>query len=125
MIQRSLREAGKLGAARTLSADEEPKFWHALSMATPRFLEKFGDGVVVRVSTSLTDCGKALASVEGPGHAHAASGVVRGWFSRADAGSRWMTSAQQQGWKAVVEFSSGSARRGVRSGLTQAGTLRS
>jgi glycolate oxidase FAD binding subunit len=113
VIERSLREAGALGPCRALGNDEEQKFWHAMALLTPRFLEKFSDGAVVRVSTKLSECAEALGSVETAGHAHAASGVVRAWFSRGDAASRWLASAQQHGWKAVVEFSSGSARRSM------------
>jgi glycolate oxidase FAD binding subunit len=111
VIERSVREASVLGSARPLSVDEEQRFWHSLHAVTPRFLEKFRDGgAVVRVSTTLADCGEALGSVEGPGHAHAATGVVRGWFTRPDAAARWEAEAVKRRWKVVVEFSSESAR---------------
>jgi glycolate oxidase FAD binding subunit len=110
VIERSVREALALGAGRPLPVDEEQRFWSSLHAVTPRFLEKFREGAVVRVSTTLAECGDALGSVEGPGHAHAASGVVRGWFTRPEAASRWVMEAIQRGWKAVVEFSSESAR---------------
>jgi glycolate oxidase FAD binding subunit len=111
LIERSLRDAARLGTGRALFAEEEQRFWHSLSAITPRFLEKFNDGAVVRIATTLSGCGDVLASVEGPGYAHAASGVVRGWFSRPEGATRWLSTAQQHGWKAVVEFSAGAARR--------------
>jgi glycolate oxidase FAD binding subunit len=111
VIERSAREASALGPARALGGDEAQRFWNSLDAVTPRFLEKFRDGAVVaRVSTTLAECGEALASVEGPGHAHAASGVVRGWFTRPDAAARWVAEAVKLRWKVVVEFSSESAR---------------
>jgi glycolate oxidase FAD binding subunit len=110
VIERSLRDALVLGAGRPLPLDEEHRFWNSLHAVTPRFLEKFREGAVVRVSTTLAECGEALGSVEGPGHAHAASGVVRGWFTRPEAASRWVMEAVRRGWKAVVEFSSESTR---------------
>jgi glycolate oxidase FAD binding subunit len=113
VMERCLREAGTLGTARALPVDEEARFWHALDMVTPRFLEKFTDGAVVRLSTTLAGCGEALGSAEAPGYAHAGSGIVRGWFSRPEAASRWISMAQQRGWKAVVEFSSGASRRSL------------
>jgi len=113
VIERSVREASALGPARALLPDEEQRFWSSLHAVTPRFLEKFRDGAVVRVSTTLTDCTDALAGVEGPGHAHAASGVVRGWFTRPDGAKRWMAEAAKRGWKTVVEFSCESARTGM------------
>jgi glycolate oxidase FAD binding subunit len=111
VIERSIRESSALGPGRPLAADEEQRFWNSLHAVTPRFLEKFRDGgAVVRLSTTLAECGEALANVEGPAHAHAASGVVRGWFTRPETAARCMADAVKRGWKAVVEFSSESAR---------------
>jgi glycolate oxidase FAD binding subunit len=110
VIERSIREASALGPARPLAVEEEQRFWNSLHAVTPRFLEKFREGAVVRLSTTLAECGEALGSVDGPGHAHAASGVVRGWFTRPEAAKRCVTDAVKRGWKTVVEFSSESAR---------------
>jgi len=110
VIERSNREAQSLGTPRGLSPEEESRFWSALRNVTPRHLEKFKEGAVCRVSTTLNDCGEALASVEGSGHAHAASGVVRAWFSRPDAATRWLNNSLKRDWKGVVEFSGDSAK---------------
>jgi glycolate oxidase FAD binding subunit len=110
VIERSNREAASLGTSRPLTVEEEQRFWSALQHATPRHLEKFREGVVGRVSTTLADCADALASVEGAGHAHAASGVVRAWFTRPDAASKWVAAAVKRGWKGVIEFSGEAAR---------------
>jgi glycolate oxidase FAD binding subunit len=111
VIERSITEASALGPARALAVDEEQRFWNSLHAVTPRFLEKFRDGgAVVRVSTTLAECGEALGGVEGPAHAHAASGVVRGWFTRPETAARCVADAVKRGWKAVVEFSSEAAR---------------
>ncbi len=104
VIERSVRTGN------TLPPEEEMRFWSMLHAVTPRFLDKFKDGAVVRVSTTLAECGHALDSVEGPGHAHAGSGVVRGWFSRPEAASRWLNSAVKRDWKGVVEFASETAK---------------
>jgi glycolate oxidase FAD binding subunit len=104
VIERSIREAGSFGAARPLQTEEEQRFWGALYAVTPRFLEKFPQAAIVRVSTTLAECGEALAGVEGPGHSHAASGIVRAWFTRPDAAARWLGAAVKRGWKGVVEF---------------------
>jgi glycolate oxidase FAD binding subunit len=110
VIERSVREAASFGPARTLTLEEEQRFWNSLHAVTPRHLEKFREGVIVRVSTTLAECGEALGSVEGPGHAHAASGVVRGWFSRPDSAAKWVAAAVRRGWKGVIEFSSESVK---------------
>jgi glycolate oxidase FAD binding subunit len=113
VIERSTREAAAFGPARPLAVDEEQRFWNSVHAISPRHLEKFREGVVVRVSTTLAECGEALGSVEGPGHAHAASGVVRGWFSRPEGAARWLAAAVKRGWKGVIEFSSESAKPGL------------
>jgi glycolate oxidase FAD binding subunit len=110
VIERSIRESAAFGTARALPVEEEQRFWNSLYAVTPRHLEKFREGMVVRVSTMLGECGEALGSVEGPGHAHAASGVVRGWFSRPDSGSKWLAAAVKRGWKGVIEFSAEPAK---------------
>ena len=111
VIERSVREASALGAARALAVEEERRFWNSLYDVTPRHMEKFRDGaVVVRVSTTLSECGEALATLDGPGHAHAANGIVRGWFSRPENAAKWLASAVKRGWKGVVEFSAESVK---------------
>jgi glycolate oxidase FAD binding subunit len=110
VIERSMREAAAFGPSRPLSIDEAQRFWNSLHAVTPRFLEKYRDGIVVRISTTLADCGEALRGIDGAGHAHAASGVVRGWFTRPETATRFMADADKRGWKAVIEFSSESAR---------------
>jgi glycolate oxidase FAD binding subunit len=110
VIERSLRESASFGAGRALSLEEDQKFWSTLQNVTPRFLDKFKEAAVVRISTSLSDCGAAMDSLDGPGHAHAASGVVRGWFSRPDAAARWLDSCVKRGWKGVVEYSAESIK---------------
>jgi glycolate oxidase FAD binding subunit len=110
VMERSIREASGFGPARALAADEEQRFWSAVHAITPRFLEKFKEGSVVRISTTLEDCADALATLDGPAHAHAASGVVRGWFTRPDGAKRAMADAAKRGWKALIEFAAENAR---------------
>jgi glycolate oxidase FAD binding subunit len=110
VMERSVREASTLGAARLLTPEEEQRFWGSVHAITPRFLEKFREGAIIRISTTLEDCSDAIASLDGPAHAHAASGIVRGWFTRPDAAKRAMTDAAKCGWKAVVEFAADNAR---------------
>jgi len=113
VIARSVKEVERFGTGKSLSGEEEQRFWQSLAQLTPRFLEKFRDGAVVRVSAKLADCGEALRSVDGPGVAHAGTGVVHGWFTRPDAASRWLATALKRGWKGVIEFSGEGARPGL------------
>ena len=114
VIERCLREAAALGPMRTLAGEEEHRFWSSLDAVTPHFLEKFREGAVVRLSTTLADCGEALASIEGPGQAHAGTGVVRGWFTRPDAAARWLAASGKRGWKGVVEYAGEAARPSMK-----------
>jgi glycolate oxidase FAD binding subunit len=108
VIERITREAtalcGNSEQMRALCHEEEQGFWNGIAQITPRHLEKFRDGAVARISTPLAECGEALATVEGAGHAMAGSGPVRAWFSRPDAASRWLNGAVKRGWKGVIEF---------------------
>lgn len=116
VIERSVRQSRAFcpdpESVRSLSHEEEQHFWTGVAAITPRHLEKFGQGAVVRISTPLSEAFRALASVDGPGHAMAASGVVRAWFSRPDAASRWLQTCLEQGWKGVIEFAGGNIDRG-------------
>lgn len=110
VIARSVREASAWGPGQALNLEEEQRFWLGLQDVTPKFLNKYDAGAVVRLSTPLSECGAALESIDGPGHAHAASGVVRGWFIRTDAAEKCLATAAKRGWKAVVEFSTTAAK---------------
>jgi len=114
VIERANREAESFGLPRALNPEEEGRFWTAIANVTPRHMEKFREGSVGKVSTTLSECADALASVEGPGHVHAASGIVRAWFSRPDAVNRWLASAQKRGWKGIVEFSAESIKSQIK-----------
>jgi len=115
VIERSVRESTALSpnpeTVRGLSHDEEQRFWTGIAAITPRHLEKFRDGVVARVSTPISESFSALATVEGAGHTMAASGVVRAWFSRPDAASRWLQTCVKHGWKGVIEFAGENVNR--------------
>jgi glycolate oxidase FAD binding subunit len=116
VIERSARETTALATgsagAKALRDEDEQRFWTGVAAVTPRHLEKFADGVVVRITTPLSQCGEALEKVEGMGHAMAASGVVRGWFTRPDAASRWLAASAKRGWKGVIEFAGPGVDRG-------------
>ncbi len=113
VIERSHHDAASLGAGRILTLEEEQRFWQTLRNATPRHLEKFKDAAVVRVSTTLKDSADILASAEGAALAHAASGIVRAWFSRPDAATRWLNACIARGAKGLIEFSSETAGRNL------------
>ena len=95
----------ELGDAEALEETEQGRFWRAVQNFTQRFLEKFADAVVVRVSCTLSQLGEVLESIDAPAIARAGSGVCYAYFGRSDSASRWMAAAVKRGWKAVMEFS--------------------
>ena len=96
-----------------LAGDEERKFWRSMYLVTPRFLEKFADAAIVRVSVPIGAVAEALAMVESAGAAHAGSGVVRGWFTRTDAAVRFLNACSAKGWHGLIEGAGESARVGL------------
>ena len=101
-VARWRREAGR--DAVVLEGVEETRFWRHVEEYTPHFLEKFAHGVVVRASCTLAQVKEVMASFETAAIARAGSGVCYGYFNRAEAGARWVASAERRGWKAVIEF---------------------
>jgi glycolate oxidase FAD binding subunit len=83
---------------------EQTRFWRQIQEYTPHFLEKFAQGAVVRVSCTLSQVKEVMASFPTAAIARAGSGVCYGYFNRSDAAARWITSATNRGWKAVIEF---------------------
>jgi glycolate oxidase FAD binding subunit len=115
VIERCLNEATRLGTSRPLAIEEEQRFWNSVHAITPRFLEKFREaGAVLRLSTTLDDCREAIKSIDAPAHAHAASGIVRGWFTRPDALARSMAEAAKRGWHPVVEYAADAVRSSTK-----------
>ena len=98
------RELGALGSAAFLAGGEEAKFWRTIQNYTPRFMEKFTEGAVVRVSATISQVRDAMHSLEVPAIARAANGVCYGYFSRTDAAVKWMAAARRRPWRAVIEF---------------------
>lgn len=98
------RELGALGSASFIADGEETKFWRAIQNYTPRFVEKFTEGAVVRVSATISQVRDVMQSLEVPTIARAANGIIYGYFNRTEAAAKWMATAQRQPWRAVIEF---------------------
>ena len=113
VVERSQRDAEAFGPGFLLDPEGERRFWDVLRNLTPSHLGNNPEGAVVRVATTLKECGEALASLEVPGHAHAATGILRGWFADSGAADRWLGDCVTRAWKGVIEFS-GEAVQGQR-----------
>ena len=102
------RELRGLGTAIFLADGEETKFWRVVQNYTPRFMERFPEGAVVRVSCTISQVQDVMASLEVPALARAANGVCYGYFHRTEAAAKWISGwasgPKRQPWRAVIEF---------------------
>jgi glycolate oxidase FAD binding subunit len=106
LMERCEREIVTLGDARTGNV----AFWQDIQNLTPRFLAKYRDGAVVRVSCALDQVGKIMEELGAPALARAGTGLIYTYFIRSAAAAAWLEAATQAGLYAVIEFASDSAR---------------
>ena len=104
VVERYERELAALGEALAYDGDAALELWQHISQFTPRFLARYANGAVARLSCTLKEVGAAMESFEGPAVARAGSGVCYGYFERASAAGEWLTRASRGG-KVVIEFS--------------------
>ena len=77
------RYSREFEGAQTLEVGEEEALWRKIREFTPQFLAEYEDGVVLRVSCTLSEVGRVLESLPAPASARAGSGVCYGYFARA------------------------------------------
>jgi glycolate oxidase FAD binding subunit len=106
LMDRCEREAVALGPAKTGDAS----FWDTIQNLTPRFLDKFADGAVVRISSQLSEVAAVLDELSVPAIARAGTGVTYAYFHRAEAAAKWVTQAAARGRHALIEFGPEAAR---------------
>ena len=77
------RYSRELTAARVVEGVEEQALWERTREFTPRFLEEHDNGVVVRLSCTLSEVGQVLDTLPPPVLARAGSGVCYWYYSQA------------------------------------------
>ncbi|MGH9582521.1 MAG: FAD-binding oxidoreductase [Bryobacteraceae bacterium] len=101
------RYARELHEAEQLNGREEAEFWGHVREFTPAFLARNPQGVVVRVSTTLSDLASLMRFAPGAVVARAATGVayihLESWPP--------VAAFREHGWSAVVEFAPEEIRR--------------
>lgn len=104
------RYSRELEGARALEGAEEHALWERIREFTPRFLREHDNGVVVRISCTLSEVGRVLETLPAPALARAGSGVCYGYFSQAG-GLRHIQGLYRRGaGNSVVEFAPPSVR---------------
>lgn len=104
VIERCRRDLPAYGSLIALDETDSGRFWQSVENFPVRFLDKFTDGAVVRVSGALTQMRDIIESIDAPAIARAGSGVCQAFFGRCDSASRWVRKATGRGWRAVIEF---------------------
>ncbi|MBV9158127.1 MAG: FAD-binding oxidoreductase [Acidobacteriaceae bacterium] len=99
-----------LSGAETLSRDQEASLWQQIREFSPDFLKRHPGGVVLRVSTTLTDVAQVLRLVSGAAICRAASGVTYVCATSWQGISVLWRVAGERGWGAAVEYASDEIR---------------
>lgn len=93
-----------LANSERLTGAQEISFWQAIREFSPEFLRRQPSGVVLRISTALSDVPVLVKLVSGPCISRAASGVTYVYGSSWPAIAALWNAARERGWDAVVEF---------------------
>jgi glycolate oxidase FAD binding subunit len=98
------RYSSELAGARVLEGAEESSLWERIREFTPQFLRDNENGVVVRISCTLSEVGRVLEALPAPALARAGSGVCYGYFPQAGDLHRIEGLYSKGLGKSVVEF---------------------
>jgi glycolate oxidase FAD binding subunit len=98
------RYAKELEGGERLTGIAEANWWKGISEFSADFVRRQPNGVVLRLSTKLTDTQAVLRLVSGPCISHAGSGVTYAYLTSWQALPALWQAAIQNGWSAVVEF---------------------
>jgi glycolate oxidase FAD binding subunit len=104
-VDRYERELAAMGEALAFDDARQQTLWTHIGDFTPWFLAAHPDGAAVRVSCTLKEVAAVAGSFPGPVVARAGSGVVYGYFARAEDAASWLAGPGRQAGAAVVESS--------------------
>ncbi|MGI8958772.1 MAG: FAD-binding oxidoreductase [Bryobacteraceae bacterium] len=93
-----------LNSTAELTGDQDLNLWQQIREFTSDFLDSQPTGVVLRVSTPLTDLAMLFRLISGPAISRAGSGVTYIYLSSWQDVSPLWKAAAEHGWSAVIEF---------------------
>jgi glycolate oxidase FAD binding subunit len=93
-----------LGGAAEFAADGDISLWQQIRDFTSEFLDRQRTGVVLRISTPLSELASLLRLTSGPAISRAGSGVTYIYLSSWQGVLPLWKAAAEHNWRAVVEF---------------------
>ena len=103
------RYGRELESAEAIAPDRE--FWQLTREFTPEFLRRNPAGLVLRLSTTLSDVAKVLRMASGPVISRAGSGVTYVCLSSWQPAPAFWKAAQENHWSLAVEFAPDEVRQ--------------
>ena len=101
VIERCRAEMRQWGETVEQNTDEALILWSRIRNFTAKYLQKVSTGVMVRISSTLSEMIEVMNSLEVPAIARAGSGVTYAYFSVTEAAAKWMASHK---WISVMEY---------------------
>jgi glycolate oxidase FAD binding subunit len=98
------RYARDLTSSDQFSEQVEKAFWQQVREFTPDFLRRQPGGVVLRISSTLSDMAQVLPLISGPCIARAASGVSYAYLTTWAGVAPLWAAASERNWSVAVEF---------------------
>jgi glycolate dehydrogenase FAD-binding subunit len=98
------RYARDLNATAELTGDQDIRLWQRIREFTPEFLLRQPAGIVLRISTPLTDLATLMRLVSGPSISRAGSGTTYVYLSSWQGVPPLWKAAAEHGWSTVIEF---------------------
>jgi glycolate oxidase FAD binding subunit len=98
------RYAKELDGAERLAGDEEATWWRNVSEFSADFLQREPGGIVLRISSTISDVEALLRTISGPTISRASSGVTYAYLTSDQQLSSLWKAVNQEGRSAVVEY---------------------
>ncbi len=104
------RYAKELKVEESLTGKPERECWKCVREFTPDFLHR-QNGLVLRISSTVTNLHSLLRLISGPSITRASSGITYAYLSSWAAASPILRAASEDDWTVVVEFANDEIRR--------------
>jgi glycolate oxidase FAD binding subunit len=104
------RYAKELDGAEHLTGNEDTAWWRNISEFTADFLRREPSGIVLRISSTISDIAPLLRTISGPSISRASSGVTYAYVTSDQTLDTLWKAVNQDGRGAVVEYAPAEVR---------------